>query len=537
MRRPVAPLGALVLAAGRGTRMRSERAKVLHTIAGKALVLWVLDAALELAPERIAVVVGQDADDVRRICERHLTLRDSTPHAKISYPLQREQRGTGDAVRAALPAFAGFAGDVVILYGDVPRLTAATVAKLVARHRETQATLSLITATVDEPSGYGRIRRGGDRSVAAVVEERDLTAAERGIREINPGIYCTSAAFLEAALARLTNDNAQREYYLTDLVGIAVADGLRVTAVAVDDPDEVAGINSRAELAAVESHVRRALVARWMDAGVTFHDPATTYVEEGVTIGADTELGPNVQLLGRTRIGRACWLDGTILLRDSELGDRVHVRLGTVMTECRVGDDAVIGPFAHLRPGTELAPEVHIGNFVETKKARVGRRTKANHLTYLGDCEIGDATNVGAGTITCNYDGFAKHRTIIGSRVQIGSDTQLVAPVTVGDDAYIGAGTTVTRDVPPGHLVVSRVPQREVPGWVKRRRARATGGGAAPPPRTAKIALAPSAAPRAQVVAQRKVQAKSPNKTAAAKTVQRSSPRPARATSARRGKR
>ncbi len=536
MKRPVASLGVIVLAAGRGTRMRSERAKVLHTIAGKALVLWVLDAARELAPERIAVVVGPDADDVREVCQRHLRQRAlDAPGAEATYPLQREQRGTGDAVRVALPAFAGFHGDVVILYGDVPRLTAATVAKLVARHRETHATLSLLTATVAEPAGYGRIRRAADGSVAGIVEERDLAAAERGIREINPGIYCTSAAFLDAALARLKNDNAQREYYLTDLVGIAVADGLPVTAVAVDDPDEVAGINSRAELAAVESQVRRALVARWMDAGVTVHDPATTYVEEAVTIGADTELGPNVQLLGRTRIGRACRLDGTILLRDTDIGDRVHLRLGTVMTECRVGDDAVIGPFAHLRPGTELASEVHIGNFVETKKARVGRGTKANHLTYLGDVEIGDATNVGAGTITCNYDGFAKHRTVIGSRVQIGSDTQLVAPVTVGDDAYIGAGTTVTRDVPAGHLVVSRVPQREVPGWVSRRRARATAntGGASPAPKKPQFGLAPSSTPNSAKT-QRK---RAIGKTAAAKTIQRSSPRPARATGARRGKR
>ncbi len=540
MKRPVASLGVIVLAAGRGTRMRSERAKVLHTIAGKALVLWVLDVAFELAPERVAVVVGQDADEVRDVCERHLRSRalDPAPRTAVVYPLQREQHGTGDAVRVALPAFAGFSGDVVILYGDVPRLTAGTVATLVARHRETQATLSLLTATVAEPAGYGRIRRAADGSVTGIVEERDLAAAERGIREVNPGIYCTSAAFLDAALARITNDNAQREYYLTDLVGIAVGDGQRVTAVAVDDCDEVAGINSRAELAAVESQVRRALVTRWMEAGVTIHDPATTYVEEGVTIGADTELGPNVQLLGRTRIGRRCRLDGTILLRDAEIGDGVHLRLGTVMTECRVGDDAVIGPFAHLRPGTELAAEVHIGNFVETKKARVGRGTKANHLTYLGDVEIGDATNVGAGTITCNYDGFAKHRTVIGSRVQIGSDTQLVAPVTVGDDAYIGAGTTVTRDVPAGHLVVSRVPQREVPGWVGRRRARATTNAPSPAAKKPEITLAPSSTAGSVVATPRKAQRKTPTrKNAAAKTVQRSSPRPARATSARRGKR
>jgi bifunctional UDP-N-acetylglucosamine pyrophosphorylase/glucosamine-1-phosphate N-acetyltransferase len=519
MERSAGSLGVVILAAGRGTRMRSERAKVLHTIAGKALVLWVLDAALELAPRRVAVVVGHEAAAVRALCEAHLRGREA---AAVAFPLQAKQRGTGDAVRAAMPSLAGFAGEVVILYGDVPGLCAATLARLVARHRRSGAALSLLTATVADPTGYGRIRRRADGAVAAIVEERDLTPADRAIREINPGIYCTSSAFLEGALRRLRADNAQGEHYLTDIVGIAVADGLPVTTLAVEDADEVAGINSRAELATFEARVRRTLVDRWMDAGVTFHDPATAYLEEAVVIGPDTEIGPNVQLLGRTRLGRGCRVDGTALLRDVEVGDRVHLRLGIVIAECRIGDDAVIGPFAHLRPGTELAPRVHIGNFVETKKARVGAGTKANHLTYLGDAEIGAGTNIGAGTITCNYDGFAKHKTVIGDRVQIGSDTQLVAPVTVGDDAYVGAGTTVTRDVPPGHLVVSRVPQRHVPGWVSRRRAEAAGAAAPPAASGAEPAPPPAAG--------------SGKKTARQTT--RQSPRPqARATGGRRGKR
>lgn len=511
---PDGSLGVVILAAGRGTRMRSERAKVVHTIAGKALVLWVLDTALELAPARVAVVVGHEAQEVRGICQRRLVSR---PGVDVVFPLQSEQHGTGDAVRMAMPGFDGFTGDVVILYGDVPGLRAATLTMLVDRHRESGAALSLLTTTVTDPTGYGRIRRRADGSVTGIVEERDLAPADRQIREINPGIYCASAAFLRAALARLRNDNAQREYYLTDVVGIAVADGLCVTAVPVDDAEEVAGINSRADLAVLETRVRRALVARWMDAGVTFRDPATVYLEDGIEIGADTEIGPNVQLLGRTRLGRSCTVDGTAVLRDADIGDRVHLRLGTVMTDCRVGDGAVIGPFAHLRPGTELGADVHIGNFVETKKARLGAGTKANHLTYLGDAEIGAQTNIGAGTITCNYDGFAKHRTVIGDRVQIGSDTQLVAPVRVGNDAYVGAGTTVTRDVPAGELVVSRVPQRHVPGWVSRRRAKAAAA--------TKVAgnPSPSAAPRAVVVPSRK-------KTTTRKTQ-------ARATSGRRGKR
>jgi bifunctional UDP-N-acetylglucosamine pyrophosphorylase / glucosamine-1-phosphate N-acetyltransferase len=534
-----ANLGVVILAAGRGTRMRSDRAKVLHTIAGKPLVLWVLDAALELAPSRVVVVVGHEAEEVRAACERHMRTREDASGAattQISYPVQVEQHGTGHAVRIAMPALADASGDVLILYGDVPALTATTIARLVARHRETGATLSLLTTTVADPAGYGRIRRDAAGNVEGIVEERDLASVahgDRDIHEINPGIYCTSVAFLHSALARLTNENAQREYYLTDIVAAAVADGGRVTSVTVDDSEEVAGINSRGDLAALEARVRRALVGACMEAGVTFRDPASAYLEEGVTIGADSEVGPDVQLLGRTRIGRRCRIDGMALLRDVEVGDDVHLRLGTVATECRIGDGSVIGPFAHLRPGTELGPEVHIGNFVETKKARIGAGTKANHLTYLGDVEIGVHTNIGAGTITCNYDGFAKHRTVIGSRVQIGSDTQLVAPVTIADDAYVGAGTTVTRDVPPGHLVVSRVPQRQVPGWVSRRRAKARADA-----RLTETKVAPlptiKGTPAAAVAPRRRKKA-SPK--AAAKTTRQSPRGRARATGARRGKR
>jgi bifunctional UDP-N-acetylglucosamine pyrophosphorylase/glucosamine-1-phosphate N-acetyltransferase len=493
LRMAVTPLlGIVVLAAGRGTRMRSERAKVLHTIAGKPFILSVLDTALALRPDRLAVVVGHEADEVERVCRRHLEGRKVT--ATVTYPRQVEQRGTGDAVRAAAPDFEDYEGDVLILYGDVPGLAAPTLERLVDEHRASRSTLSLLTTTVAEPTGYGRILRHADGSLRGIVEERDLAPAERAVREINPGIYCVRSRTLWPALARLRADNAQGEYYLTDIVAMAVDAGERVHTRAVDDPTEVAGINSREDMAVLELRARRLLVEKWMRAGVTFRDPATAYLEENVQIGSDTAIGPNVQLLGRTRIGRGCRIDGTALLHDAIVQDGVHLRLGVVLTECEIGEDAVIGPFAHVRPGSVLGPAVHIGNFVETKKAVLGRGTKANHLTYLGDCEIGAATNVGAGTITCNYDGFAKHRTVVGDRVQIGSDTQLVAPVTVGNDAYIGAGTTVTVDVPPGHLVVSRVPQRAVPGWVERRRARAAAGKST----AASVVTAPSGSARSK---------------------------------------
>ena len=500
------PLGIVVLAAGRGTRMRSDRAKVLHAVAGKPFILSVLDTARALAPDRLAVVVGHEADEVERVCTEYL--QRNPIGAGVTYPRQVEQRGTGDAVRAAADAFTGFDGDVLILYGDVPGLNAKTLDDLLGHHRTVDATLSLLTTTVDDPTGYGRIVRDADGRLRGIVEQRDLAPSEADIREINPGIYCVRAHALWPALSQLRADNAQREYYLTDIVAMAVAAGERVETRPVADPGEVAGINSREDMAILEERARKALVEKWMRAGVTFRDPATAYIEEDVTIGSDTEIGPNVQLLGRTVVGRGCRLDGTAFLRDATLGDGVHLKLSVVITEAVVGDEAIIGPFAHLRPGTELGQAVHIGNFVETKKAKLGRGTKANHLSYLGDCEIGSATNIGAGTITCNYDGFAKHRTVIGDRVQIGSDTQLVAPVKVGDDAYVGAGTTVTGDVPAGHLVVSRVPQRTVAGWVERRRARNAGNTkaaspAAPAPR--KVAPAMKRTPKRKAIAARGV--------------------------------
>lgn len=380
-------LGIVVLAAGRGTRMRSDRAKVLHAVAGKPFIVSVLETAAALAPDRLAVVVGHDADEVERVCEAHFARRPIA--GSVAYPRQVEQRGTGDAVRSAAGAFEGFDGDVLILYGDVPGLAVPTLQALLDQHCARHAELSLLTTEVDDPTGYGRILRHADGSLRGIVEHKDLAPAERGVREINPGIYCVRSRALWPALARLRADNAQSEYYLTDIVAMAVEAGATVVTRTVPDPGEVAGINSRADMSNLEQRARKALVEKWMRAGVTFRDPATAYIEEDVTIGSDTEIGPNVQLLGRTTVGRGCRLDGTAFLQDATLGDGVHLRLGVVLTECEVGDGAIIGPFAHLRPGTVLGPEVHIGNFVEAKKAKLGRGTKANHLTYLGDCEIG----------------------------------------------------------------------------------------------------------------------------------------------------
>jgi len=443
--------------------MRSRRAKVLHELNGKCLIRRVLESVYPLAPDPLVVVVGHQAQEVRRAAAGFDAL----------FAVQTEQRGTGDAVAVALPLLGDLRGDVLVIYGDAPALSTATLAALVEFHRAKGADLSLVTALLENPQGYGRILRNAAGEVLGVVEERDLVGDQKTLREVNAGIYCVKGDLLRTLVDALRPDNAQREYYLTDIVGLAIGKGKRVATFAAADPLEVLGVNSRGELSAMERRLWDRLAAKWMERGVTIRDPATVYIGEEVTIGADTEIGPNTHLRGRTQIGERCRIDGTCYLQDAHLGNDVHLRFGVVITEGRVSDRAVVGPFAHLRPGTDLGPEVHIGNFVETKNARIGARTKANHLSYLGDATVGEDTNIGAGTITCNYDGFRKYQTVIGSRVQIGSDTQLVAPVEVGDDAYIGAGTTVTKPVRPGALVTSRVPQREVPGWVAKRRARA----------------------------------------------------------------
>jgi bifunctional UDP-N-acetylglucosamine pyrophosphorylase/glucosamine-1-phosphate N-acetyltransferase len=452
-----ARLAIVILAAGQGTRMKSAHAKVLHPLGGRALVCHVLAASAPLGAARSVVVVGHQADAVEAVCGGF----------DVRFALQSEQRGTGHAVRVASDAELGdFSGDVVILYGDVPLLRTATIERLLHRHRERGALLSLLTTVVDAPQGYGRIVRDAAGTVQRIVEERDASAEERLVREVNPGIYCVRSEFLREALAGLAPDNAQGELYLTDVVAAAVRRGGPVVTEPVD-PAEVAGINSRAELAALEAALRSEVIARHMAAGVTFLDPATAYVDATVTIGPDTVIGPMVQLRGATDVGRDCRIDGNAFVQDTTLADGVHLRPMVVLAEATIASGAIVGPFAQLRPGAELGEGVHIGNFVEVKKSVIGSGTKANHLAYIGDATIGRDSNIGAGTITCNYDGFAKHRTVIGDRVQIGSDSQLVAPVEIGDDAYVATGTTVRHDVEPGALAFNPKPDQRRAGWVE----------------------------------------------------------------------
>ncbi len=437
------PDAAVILAAGKGTRMRSATAKVLHPLCGRPLAFYPVRRALDAGSRRVVVVVGHQGEAVRAALEA------AFPGAPLRFVTQRDQRGTGDAVRCALPEV-GRAKRVRILYGDVPLLTRATFQRLV--RAGAKAAVALLTTEPADPTGLGRIVRDGHGRVVRIVEHRDCTPAERRLGEINAGIYDVDRKILEAALGNLRADNAQGELYLTDVVAVAVARGLTVKAVPVADPSEVAGVNDRVELARAATLMRRRINEALMVGGVSFEDPANTYVDEGVAIGRDTVIGAGCHLLGETRVGR-----GVTLLPWSHVEDGV------------IGDGCRVGPFARVRPGSVLEGEVHLGNFVETKKAHLGRGAKANHLSYLGDAEVGAGTNVGAGTITCNYDGAAKHQTTLGAGCFIGSNTALVAPITVGDGAYVGAGSTLTKDVPAGALAVARGPQKNLEGWVARR--------------------------------------------------------------------
>lgn len=447
---------AIVLAAGLGARMRSNRAKVLHEIGGEPMIARAIRSVGALKPSTIVVVVGHQAREVEAVA----------CGASIQFALQEPQRGTGDAARCAVLSLpADFAGDVLITYGDMPRISTATLRAFKDAHRRAGAKLSFISVKLEDPAEYGRVIRDENGAVESIVEARDASPAERAINEINTGVYLADCAFIRPALEELKPNNAQGEYYLTDLVAIARSRGLKVEAWVANDSAEFAGINSREELATMEAQIRSTVNQKLMDAGVTLVDPATAYVSEQAEIARDCVIGPNVQIIGRCKLGEGVMIDGTAWLSNVTIGPRCHLKIGVRAEDCVIGEDSEIGPFANLRAGTELEGHNRIGNFVETKKARIGRGSKASHLSYLGDAIIGQDTNVGCGVITVNYDGYEKHRTEIGDRCMIGCDTQLVAPVKVGSDVYVASGTTILREVPDGALVMSHHPQREKSGW------------------------------------------------------------------------
>jgi bifunctional UDP-N-acetylglucosamine pyrophosphorylase/glucosamine-1-phosphate N-acetyltransferase len=449
-------IAALILAAGKGTRMKSDLIKVLHEVAGQPMVSWPLAAAREAGAEEMVVVVGHQAEQVQRVLSGEAGLRIA---------LQEEQLGTGHAVACGLPALSGNSTTVLILCGDTPLLTGVTLQRLALTHHSSKAAVTVLTAKLADPSGYGRIVRDSAGRVQRIVEQKDATPDEAAINEVNSGIYCMELDFLQAHIGSLGSNNAQNEYYLTDLVAVAVAEQRGCAAVVADDTQEIMGVNDRAQLAQAARLLRERINTRLMQDGVTLIDPDCTYIDAGVVIGADTEIWPGCVVRGKTVIGKGCLLESNVQVCDCTLGNKVHLKSGSVLAEAVLHSDVAVGPMAHLRPGTVLHDQVKIGNFVETKKAVLGEGSKASHLTYLGDAEIGREVNVGCGTITCNYDGVNKHRTVIGDNVFVGSDVQLVAPVTVGRGALIAAGTTVTRDVPPDSLAIARTPQVNKEGW------------------------------------------------------------------------
>jgi bifunctional UDP-N-acetylglucosamine pyrophosphorylase/glucosamine-1-phosphate N-acetyltransferase len=450
----------VILAAGQGTRMKSHLPKVLHAVPGGPMLDCVIRTAESLSPESLTIVVGHAADAI----QSHLN-----GHNGVQFALQQPQLGTGHALLQTAPLLAGKTGTLILLSGDVPLLTGTTLNSLVAAHCGARAAATVVTATVDRPFGYGRIVRV-EGEVARIVEERDASPAERQIKEINSGIYAFDMTHLFDALGGIASQNAQGEYYLTDLIAIYRRRKLMVKSVLVDDPQEVRGINSRTELAEVSRLVRQKKNEELMASGVTLVDPAATYIDPGVEIGADTVIHPGVIIEGRTRIGAACEIHAHVTITDCEIGDNVTIKSFSLMTSSRIETGASVGPFAHLRPETVVCEGAKIGNFVELKKTTLGPHSKANHLSYLGNATIGTKVNVGAGTITCNYDGEHKYDTVIEDGAFIGSDSQLIAPVRVGKGAYVAAGSSITQDVPPGALGIARGRQSVVDGWVERRK-------------------------------------------------------------------
>ncbi|MEO5693700.1 MAG: bifunctional UDP-N-acetylglucosamine diphosphorylase/glucosamine-1-phosphate N-acetyltransferase GlmU [Usitatibacter sp.] len=454
---PTAPLQVVILAAGQGKRMRSDLPKVLHPIAGRSLLRHVIDTARLLDPTRLCIVIGHGGDQVRTAVD----------DADVAWAVQAQQLGTGHAVMQALPDLAE-GGTVLVLYGDVPLIASGTLRSLV--DAASAGHVALLTQTVDQPRGYGRIVRNPSGRVAGIVEEKDATQAQRAIREINTGIMALPRASLEKWLGQLRNENAQGEYYLTDVIAAAVADGVAVEVRHPAAAHESLGVNSKSELAILERHYQMNRAEQLLQQGVTLTDPARIDVRGELVCGSDVSIDVNCIFEGRVELGDGVKIGANCIVRDSSIGSGTEIRPFTLIEEGVIGANARIGPYARIRPGTQLADEVHVGNFVEVKASSFGRGSKANHLAYVGDSTVGSGVNIGAGTITCNYDGANKHRTVIEDDVHIGSDVQLIAPVTVGKGATIGAGATISKDVPPGGLTLTEKKQVTKPDWKRPRK-------------------------------------------------------------------
>lgn len=451
-------LVTVILAAGKGTRMKSSLPKVLHCVGGKPMLQHVLDAAKEAGAKRNIVVVGFGGETVREAIGE-----------QAEFVVQQEQLGTGHAVQQTAPLLKDETGVVMVLCGDTPLLTGALLKKLYDAHMEARAKATVLTAIMPDATGYGRIIRTADGTVEKIVEHKDATEEERKVREVNSGIYCFTARNLFAALLEVGCDNAQGEYYLPDVLEILRKHGEKVWAVAANDYESTLGINSRVQLAGAEKILRHRKNIELMEHGVTLMDPDSTFVDADVTVGRDTVIYPFTWLEGSTTVGEGCELGPNSRFSDTKIGNHVMAQF-SYAHECEIADDVIVGPYVHLRPGTQLAHKVKIGNFVEVKNSNIGEGTKLPHLSYIGDCDMGAGVNMGCGTITVNYDGKAKFRTTVGDKAFVGCNSNLVAPVVVGDGAYIAAGSTITKDVPPSNLAVARARQKNIDGWADKRK-------------------------------------------------------------------
>ena len=451
-----------IMAAGKGTRLKSKHPKVLHEVGGKPLMAHVISAAKKVvAPQDIYAIIGHEADRVR----------EAVAHTGVQFVVQSEQRGTGHAIMTARDALKNY-GHVLVLSGDAPLISPQTISSIRNFHLAQGAAMTILSARLDDPTGYGRVIRKsrGSDEVQAIVEQKSLKKGQERIHEINSGFYAFATKPLFEHIDELGTENPHGEYYLTDMAAILKRAKTRVVAVEALDPHEILGSNTRAELVALDRYLRMAKCHQLMAAGVTIYYPESCVIDTDVEISADTIIEPYVQLLGKTRIGADCRIRSYSVVKDSRIGDLVTVRPGTLMDDATIGNGAVIGPYSHLRPGSEIGEGAHVGNFVETKKIKLGRNSKANHLTYLGDAEIGSGVNVGAGTITCNYDGVHKHKTVIEDSVFVGSDATLVAPVKVGKGAYVAAASCITEDVPADSLALGRARQTVKEGWARQKR-------------------------------------------------------------------
>ena len=465
LRRPVKTLARTaiaIMAAGKGTRLKSKHPKVLHEVGGKPLLAHVIAAAQQVFPDGdIYAIIGHEAERVRHAVQ----------DTGVQFVVQEPQRGTGHALICATEALAKY-DQVIVLSGDAPLITPESIRKLRDFHEQKQAAMTILSALLADPTGYGRIIRRGANSdeVQAIVEEKSCTPAQRRIHEINSGFYAFSVKSLFTHINDLQTDNPHAEYYLTDMAKVLRRAGKRVVATRTENASEILGSNTRAELIELDQKMRRDKCLKLMAAGVTIFYPETCVIDAEVEVGTDTVIEPFVQLLGRTRVGADCRVRSYSVIQNSQIANGVAIRPGCVLDDARVEDGAILGPYSHLRPGSNIGERAHVGNFVETKKVRLGKGSKANHLTYLGDAEIGEGVNIGAGTITCNYDGANKHKTIIEDGVFVGSDSTLVAPVNLGKGSYVGAASCITDDVPEGSLAIGRAKQIVKEGWVRKKR-------------------------------------------------------------------